>query len=205
MDFDNTITTVDVGDLVADRFGDRRWRELDAAHQRGEVALGDLLRFMFESMRVEAGDLAAYARTVGAIRPGFWELVDAARTLGVHVAVASGGLDAYIRPILGDRARDLDIRCNRARFEDGRVAVEFPDAGRGCGRCGSCKAAHVEDLRSRGFRYIVAVGDGTSDRCMARAADRVFARAALLEVCRAEGIAVTPFEDFHDVRAVLFG
>ena len=40
------------------------------------------------------------------------------------------------------------------------------------------------------------VGDGLSDRCGARDADVVVARGSLLEWCRTEGRAVTPFEGF---------
>jgi 2-hydroxy-3-keto-5-methylthiopentenyl-1-phosphate phosphatase len=192
-----------VGDALADRFGDPRWRELEAAHARKEIRLVELLRFMFESMRASEAELRAYTREVGRLRPGFAEFRRRAEEQGVHLVIASGGLDLYIHWVLGAEAQGLKIVANRGFLEGDRVRVEFPRAGRGCPDCGNCKAAVVEDLRACGFRRIAAVGDGTSDRCMAPVADRVVARAALLEHCRAQGIEATPFEDFFDVARIL--
>jgi 2-hydroxy-3-keto-5-methylthiopentenyl-1-phosphate phosphatase len=45
----------------------------------------------------------------------------------------------------------------------------------------------------------VLVGDGRSDFCAAAHADVVFARASLLEHCRARGIPCVPFETFDAV------
>jgi 2-hydroxy-3-keto-5-methylthiopentenyl-1-phosphate phosphatase len=84
-------------------------------------------------------------------------------------------------------------------FEDeGRVRAEFPFHDPGCPRCGNCKGRHVRDWRGRGYRTVL-VGDGMSDRCGARAADRVLARGALFDWCRREGIAARPFQSFADV------
>ena len=75
---------------------------------------------------------------------------------------------------------------------------EFPYAGSSCGRCGNCKGARADDQRRLGYE-VVMIGDGLSDRCGARAADRVVARGDLLEWCRREGVPAEPFEDFADV------
>jgi 2,3-diketo-5-methylthio-1-phosphopentane phosphatase len=203
VDFDNTAVAADVGDAVADRFGDPRWRDLEVAHQRGETSLAELLRFMFESMRVEEEELVAFAREAGRLRPGFEEFVEAAKARGDHLVLASGGLDVYIRAILGTKAAAFEIFCNQASFRGGRVEVEFPYLARGCGNCGNCKRAIVEELRARGFGPLVAIGDGVSDRCMAESADRTIARGPLLVFCEGSGVPVVPFEDFYDVMRAL--
>jgi 2-hydroxy-3-keto-5-methylthiopentenyl-1-phosphate phosphatase len=43
------------------------------------------------------------------------------------------------------------------------------------------------------------VGDGYSDRCVALAADRVFARDGLATYLEARGVAYEPFVDFVDL------
>ncbi len=58
-------------------------------------------------------------------------------------------------------------------------------------------------LRRADGRTLAYVGDGWSDRCAARAADLVFARAGLARYLDDEGTPYVPFEDFHDVRAGL--
>ena len=46
-------------------------------------------------------------------------------------------------------------------------------------------------------------GDGFSDRCVALAASRVFARDGLATYLDDRGVAFEPFEDFHDVLRAL--
>jgi 2-hydroxy-3-keto-5-methylthiopentenyl-1-phosphate phosphatase len=202
LDFDNTLTAIDVGDAVADRFGGPGWRALEVAHQRGEVPLAEVLRAMFEPMRVGEAELAAFSREIGALRPGVAEFLRAARRRGVPVVIASGGLETYIRAILGPLGEGIEIVANRARWEGARVRLEFPEE-RGCGRCGNCKRVVVQAMRARGHATVVAVGDGVSDRCMALAADLTLARGALIEYCRENALPAVPFEDFFDVGQVL--
>jgi len=96
----------------------------------------------------------------------------------------------------------LPWAANHLRFEpDGRVTPEFPFADPACDDCGNCKAQHVRRYQASGFR-VVLVGDGASDRHGALAADEVLARRGLLDWCRANGIAHTPFGNFRDVAAV---
>ena len=47
------------------------------------------------------------------------------------------------------------------------------------------------------------IGDGISDRCVARMADVVFARAHLARDLAIDGVAYTPFDDFDQVREEL--
>jgi 2-hydroxy-3-keto-5-methylthiopentenyl-1-phosphate phosphatase len=203
LDFDGTMTETDVGDLVADRFGDPRWRELDAAHHEGTLSYRGLISSMFESMRTDACSLAAFAREVGRLRAGTRAFLRAARSLGIPVAIASGGLDVYIRAIVGDDLRGVDLVANEATFDGERVRLRFRDERAGCGSCGNCKAVVVEELRARGARFVIAVGDGVSDRCLARTADLVLARDWLLHHTRSSSRAPIPFEDFHDVARVV--
>jgi 2-hydroxy-3-keto-5-methylthiopentenyl-1-phosphate phosphatase len=67
--------------------------------------------------------------------------------------------------------------------------------------CGEpCKRADVADLG--GFVY---VGDGFSDRCVAEAASRVFARDGLARYLDEKGVPYEPFDDFYDVDRALAG
>ena len=68
----------------------------------------------------------------------------------------------------------------------------------GCARCGFCKGTVVRELQEAGHRVVV-LGDGTSDRCAADAADFVFATRRLVDHCRDRGLPHRPFRDFHEV------
>jgi 2-hydroxy-3-keto-5-methylthiopentenyl-1-phosphate phosphatase len=68
-----------------------------------------------------------------------------------------------------------------------------------CDVCGEhCKRADV-----LGLDELVYVGDGYSDRCVAKSATRVFARDGLATYLAGEGVPFEPFEDFYDVERVL--
>ena len=61
----------------------------------------------------------------------------------------------------------------------------------------------MQALGSRGCDGFVYVGDGFSDRCVAQAATRVFARDGLAEYLAAESVAFERFDDFYDVARAL--
>ena len=65
--------------------------------------------------------------------------------------------------------------------------------------CGQpCKRADIAGLGE--FAY---AGDGFSDRCIALAATRIFARDGLADYLEARGVPFERFEDFHDVTRAL--
>jgi 2-hydroxy-3-keto-5-methylthiopentenyl-1-phosphate phosphatase len=71
-----------------------------------------------------------------------------------------------------------------------------------CDVCGEqCKRSDVTGSDER----FVYVGDGFSDRCVALAASRVFARDGLAEYLAARDVAFEPYEDFYDVARALDG
>ena len=70
-----------------------------------------------------------------------------------------------------------------------------------CEVCGEpCKRSDVAGLDD-----IVYVGDGFSDRCVAQAAHRVFARDGLATYLAGKGVAFELFDDFYDVASALDG
>lgn len=206
-DFDGTATTEDVGDQVSIRFAGRgAWRAAEDDYKAGAFGFGELLRRIFAPVTASPEEIAAFARGVAVFRPGFERFVEACRAAGVPFVLCSAGLDVYIEPVLERLAPPLrahvQVRCNEARCSPAGLRVEFHGNGAhgGCGSCGFCKATVVEELRASGHR-VAFLGDGTGDRCGARAADEVFARRRLAEWCAAEGRPFRRFETFDEVLA----
>ncbi len=199
-DFDGTVAPVDIGARFIHRF-DRggaaaigvaleRWR-------RGEIGHRELTRVECQALAVTAEEAAAFGEGFS-LDPSFGGFVEAATRAGHHVEIASEGFDFYIGALLHREGLGaVPFTANRLRFQDGRVRPEFPHAG-GCGACGNCKGARVGEARRRAGT-VVFVGDGFSDRCGARAADRVMARDDLLDWCRAEALPVEPFVGFAEL------
>jgi 2,3-diketo-5-methylthio-1-phosphopentane phosphatase len=208
LDFDGTVTTLDVGDAVCDRFAPADWRDIDAKWHRGEISLPEAQRGMWALVRAAPSEIEAYVGEVARLRPGLDALLDEADRQGWAVTVASGGFDFYIRPVLGPKrlARLAACYSNRAHFENGGVRLEFADGSLACRRCAVCKGKICERLRAPGVR-VAFVGDGYSDRCAIGRADRLYAvrGSSLASGCAERGFACVEFEDLDQVRRALLG
>lgn len=197
-DFDGTVSPADIGARLIQRFavgGESVAAEALRRWKVGEIGHRELTEVECRRVVASAEEALEFARG-HAIDPDFAPFAHAARARGDVVMVVSEGFDFYIADQLGRAGlADLPWAANRARFEGQRLFPEFPWADPSCDRCGNCKGQHARAHRARGFR-VVFVGDGLSDRCGAKAADTVFARASLLDWCRREGVAVRPFVNF---------
>jgi len=202
MDFDGTLTRLDVGDALCARFAAPPWRELGARYARGELSLPDAQRQMWALFDADRDQACAYAVEVGALRPGVDALLARAAELGYARVLASGGFDFYIEAILGPaRLRQFDrVICNRAVFEGRRVTPHFAE-GLACARCAVCKGEVVAGCGPGS----VFVGDGHSDTCVIGAGARLFAVEGerLHRAAVAQGAEVTPFRDLFEVAAAL--
>lgn len=204
-DFDGTALSLDLGDLVAQRFaGVEAYEAAERLYRDGACSFGELLSRIFAPITATRDEIAAFARANAALRPGFERFLDACRAGGAPFLVVSSGLDAYIEPVLERLAPPLrdhvELRCNRATCTGAGLEVSFH--GRDCGFCGFCKGHVVDELKARGHRVAV-LGDGSGDRHAAERADAVFARAgsSLVTWCRERGLPHRAFETFDEVIA----
>jgi 2-hydroxy-3-keto-5-methylthiopentenyl-1-phosphate phosphatase len=205
VDFDGTLVVQDIGDLVAIELGGRaEWQAAEDEFKAGAIGFRTLLERIFAPVRADAATIAHFARGRAELRPGFAGFAGRQHAAARPLVVCSAGLDVYIHAVLerlpGPVRAHVEVRANRALCSPDGMRLEFPGAGRGCDACGSCKAPVVQDLQAAGWN-VAYCGDGTSDRCAARVADRVFARGSLVRHCTADGVAFTPFESFDEVSA----
>ena len=116
----------------------------------------------------------------------------------IDPVVISSGFRELIEPVLAWGGVRLPVVAHSATFSGDGTIVEFLQRPI-CPVCGEqCKRMDLDRLS--GGRQIAYVGDGWSDRCAAKAADVVFARASLAQHLADEGVAYVPFEDMTDVR-----
>ena len=195
LDWDGTVTEVDTLHLVLLEFGDREIYERVEGALGETMTLNEVIAAEFETVTAPLGEVVAWLLENTRIRPGFAELAREQRPL-----IVSSGFHELIEPLLA-REGVLSIVELRANRLDPR-----PDGWRAlfrakheCGTCGEpCKRA---DLPSNG--RVVYAGDGYSDRCVALAADRVFARDGLADYLTRQGVAFEPLTDFHELAARL--
>jgi 2,3-diketo-5-methylthio-1-phosphopentane phosphatase len=207
LDFDGTIVERDVGDDIADRFGEPGWRRLNERWARGEISLLELQREVWPRVRGSAEEILALVDRSARFRPGLAAMLERALAAGTRIVVASGGYDFYIRRSLsrlGALAERIEVISNEGRLEGGGVVARYPHAAGGCGRCSVCKGAVIDAIAGEGFEPWFC-GDGSSDRCAAGRARRLFAvrGSRLARQCAASGVACEEFESFDLVTARL--
>jgi len=214
-DFDGTATVLDIGDEISKRFGGRAHFDLQKAlFAKGELTTRGIIEGIYAHVRASESEVCAFAVEAAQMRPGFAELVRAARDVAAPFILASGGLRQYIDAVLAvhlpaDLRSHVQVRANEGVFGDGGLKVTFPgdEASRraGCEVCGSCKRVSVAEVRAAGAKSVLGLGDGFADRCLAQFADRIFARQdSYLEThCLDRGLPHTPFTEMYEAAEVV--
>lgn len=193
VDWDGTATEVDSLRLLLSEFGDAR------AYERAETLLGrtltlqEVIALELRTVRAPLGEVVSWVRENVRLRAGFVEFARTRRPL-----VVSSGFHELIAPVLEREGLELEVCANRIDPRpEGWQALFRSDEP--CAVCGEpCKRADVA-----GIGPFVLVGDGVSDRCVALAAERVFARAGLAAYLEERGAAFEPFADFRELERAL--
>jgi len=202
VDFDGTVTKIDLLDTIASRFGDPLvYREVDDGLDEGRLSLREVITREFEPVRRPLEEVVRWELENVELRPGFHELVALAARRGWRLVIVSSGFHELIEPILEREGLDVELHANRVdpRREGWVVDWRYDESCDSCGE--SCKRSIVRELAADG--EIVYVGDGYSDRCAAEASDRVFATRGLARYLSERGIPFEPFDDFRSVASSL--
>ena len=187
LDWDGTCTVDDSLVAAVHALGDPN------VYGRDFGSYGEALAAEVGTIRVTASEAGSWAAEHVEVRPGFHDIVGRYAPL-----IVSSGLPQLIRPVLERERIDVELRSNDAVPSPDGWRVVFRDEGV-CPVChDKCKRRSLPEGRP-----LVYVGDGYSDRCAARAADRIFARDGLASYLAAEGVAFEQFDTLHDVAAAL--
>jgi 2-hydroxy-3-keto-5-methylthiopentenyl-1-phosphate phosphatase len=198
VDFDGTVTEIDLLDTIARDFGDPVvYQEVEDGLHAGTMALRDVITREFEPVRSPLEEVVGWELDSVRVRDGFREFVELARQRGWRVVIVSSGFHELIEPILEREGVEVELHANRVdpRPEGWRVEWRYDSTCDSCGE--SCKRSIVQALA--GDDELIYIGDGYSDRCAAEASDRVFATRGLAEYLDERGIPYERFDDFNDV------
>lgn len=205
-DFDGTISIGDVTDRLLERFGQTGWDELETAWKLGEIGSLACLAGQIALLDASPAELDATIAEI-TIDPAFPAFAAAAAAAQIPLTVVSDGLDHAIHAILARYGLDhLPVIANHLVPATERSwHLEFPHSSPLCRTgSGACKCAAGKRLASLdGPRKILLIGDGSSDFCLAKRADFVFAKHSLTAHCREHGIAHRPIANFEYALAAL--
>ena len=201
-DFDGTVTTSDIVEVVLARFAPGKWEEIERMHRARTIGTRETMTRQLALVRATRDELVDFVRKEAVMDPTFPAFVRFCKGNGIPLEIVSEGLDFYLGELMKMWGLDVPFRTNRAVFRGGGIHLEHPFADPTCTLCGTCKLHRVFEQRVAGYQ-VVYVGDGDSDLCPAVEADAVFARDRLAELCASEGIPVHRFTDFSDVERVM--
>jgi 2-hydroxy-3-keto-5-methylthiopentenyl-1-phosphate phosphatase len=198
VDFDGTVTEIDLLDTIARDFGDPVvYQEVEDGLHGGTMALRDVITREFEPVQSPLEEVVGWELDNVRVRDGFREFVELARERGWRVVIVSSGFHELIEPILEREGVEVELHANRVdpRPEGWRVEWRYDSTCDSCGE--SCKRSIVQALA--GDDELIYIGDGYSDRCAAEASDRVFATRGLAAYLDERGFPYERFDDFNDV------
>ena len=199
LDFDNTVTRVDVLDAVIEKFSiNKDWVSYEEAWKVGRIGSRECLEAQLQSVRVSKKDLVDYVRTI-ALDPFFARLLQLLKRRRIRCAIVSDSFSFIIKTILRHHGvRGIRIFANELRFKKDRLIPIFPHVSKDCPRCAHCKKKHILEHADKTAVYI---GDGLSDVCPSLEAEIVFAKDSLLDYLKRNGKACFKFKDLGDVCA----
>lgn len=193
LDWDGTVTERDTLHMVIEAFGDLDVFEAMEHEVGRRLTLHEVIARELATITASLDTVVDWLLEHVRVRPGLAELVRRHDPL-----VVSAGFHELIGPVLAREGVRARVAANRLAPGPGPWRAVFRD-DEPCSVCGEpCKRRALADERR--FAY---VGDGVSDRCVALAAERVFARDGLARWLDLEGVAYEPFETLDDVARAL--
>ncbi len=198
-DFDGTIATEDVTDLVLNHFALPEWHEIEARWEAGLINSAECMRQQIRLIRAERYEIGRFLDQVE-IDPGFRDFKRHCDRSGIEVVIVSDGVDHFIRRVLALHGiSGIRVVANHLIQTESGFDLEFPHSRSTCQvASGVCKCSVL-----KGAGPHVFIGDGRSDFCAARSADMVFAKGKLAAFCRRESIRHAVYADFYDVLDML--
>jgi 2,3-diketo-5-methylthio-1-phosphopentane phosphatase len=203
IDFDGTITQLDVLDELIRRFAvDDSWKIAEEQWQAGLIGSRDCLT---RQLAVVAATDDALDRFVDEIPvdAGFVKLISLLDENQVPWTILSDGIDRFIARLTKrvgiESAR---FRSNAIDTATGRLNLICPHGSADCRSASAhCKCASIASLSTG--RTAIYIGDGRSDLCPSRTVPCRFAKGVLAVNLEREGLWFLPFDTLDDVAESL--
>jgi 2-hydroxy-3-keto-5-methylthiopentenyl-1-phosphate phosphatase len=199
-DYDGTIATLDVTDeVVRLSSSEATWLSLESAYRRGDIGSRSLLEAETRLLPSDPATLAGMAARQPH-DPSFKAFAGYAREHGISLEIVTDGLGFFVANAIAEMGlEEIPVYSAALDFGPDGPTIRFPNGHPVCQVCGTCKRQRVLAQQALG-RHVVYVGDGYSDQYAVAYADTVFAKGALVEICRARSLPFLPWSSFGDIQ-----
>lgn len=194
-DFDGTITKKDAVNTFFELYADPKWTEYEQMWVEGKISSRENAISQVELLSgVTPEILNDYINSIE-IDDYFIDFVNFAKSNGINIVILSDGFDLFIQKTLEKHnLYEIKYFANHLIYENGKFRIEFPYYNEKCDiGAGMCKCNRIKDKE---YCYI---GDGTSDLCVAKKADILFASKVLKNYCKKNNVKHIPFENFSNI------
>src|SRR3970040_2806975 len=125
-DFDGTITTTDIAEMILARFAPPEWERIEMLHRARRIGTRETMARQFALLSSDRATLLDFVRSEARMDPVVPAFLGLWRARGIEVEIVSEGLDFCVHELMDMWGLDLPVRTNRAVFEDGGVRIEHP-------------------------------------------------------------------------------
>jgi 2,3-diketo-5-methylthio-1-phosphopentane phosphatase len=203
IDFDGTITRLDVLDELIRRFAvDDSWKVAEAEWQAGLIGSRDCLTRQLGVVAATDEQLDRFVDEIP-VDVGFVKLVNLLDENKVTWTILSDGIDRFISRLTKrvgiETAR---FRSNMIDTRTGRLNLICPHGSPDCRSASAhCKCSSIRSLSTG--KTGIYIGDGRSDLCPIRTVSCRFAKGVLAVTLEREGLSYIAFDTLDDVADIL--
>ena len=201
VDFDGTITKIDVGEAIFREFGDSiKAEKIVADLLTDKITARECWDLLFATIpKINSDKLNKFLDSIF-VDPTFHKFHNYCNDKGIDFFVLSDGFDYYINRIFAkENLSNIKIFANKLTIsEENQFEPAFPYFDVDCQTSANCKRNHIIN-NSGDDEFTVYIGDGNSDKYSTQFCDFIFAKDDLLKYCEKERITFFPFRNFEDV------
>lgn len=206
-DFDGTITKEDTLNKFLRVYADKKWLELEDDWVSGKIGSRECTSKQMElvpSLTIE--EIDKFINTID-IDENFKDFMEFVKSENIDFYIVSDGFDYFINRILEKNGfKEIRVFSNHLEVKDGKFFCSFPYSNPKCKTgAGMCKCNIIKKEKNV-TNAVYYVGDGVSDFCASKCANKVFAKGRLLEYCKKNKIAengLIGFSSFDEIPKFL--
>ena len=205
-DFDGTITKYDVIHSFIAQFAKGDTKTAEDKWSRGEISTKECLNIQIG--KITELKKSAFDDFINSIEidPYFIDFYKITKSKNKKIIILSDGFDYFIVSTLKRYGLfDIKIFSNHLEYETENGFLKFkmtyPNGFKNCSIGSGCCKCNVALSYDKNYTYI---GDGLSDRCIAKKSALLFAKKSLETFCKNEKIPYFPYKTFQDITEAVF-